>query len=127
MNSLEILKKSQTFAVIGVTTNHEKFGFRIYDCLKSLNKTVYGVTPIYKEVDGDLMYASLSDIPDQIEVAVFVVSKKYSLDYMKEAKALKIPYIWMQPGTYDEDYLKTLADMDLNVITDCVLVQSKNL
>ena len=109
MNSTDILRNAQTFAVIGVTTNKDKFGYRIYDCLKSLNKTVYGVTPVYKDVDGDPMYASLKSVPDTIDVAVFVVSQKYSQDYLIEAKALAIPYVWMQPGTYDLEYLDYIA------------------
>ena len=46
MNAKDILTHYQNFAVIGVTTNPDKFGYKIYQRLNEIEKTVYGVSPI---------------------------------------------------------------------------------
>ena len=44
MNAKDILTHYQNFAVIGVTTNPDKFGYKIYQRLNEIEKTVYGVS-----------------------------------------------------------------------------------
>ena len=83
MEAKEILLNKQNFAVIGVTTNQEKYGYKIYQRLKKLNKNVYGVSPIYNELNGETIYPNLSSIDNQIDVAVFVVNPKIALIYIE--------------------------------------------
>lgn len=125
MYAREVLKKSQSFAVIGVTTNQEKYGYRIYQFLKEINKTVYGVSPIYKEVAGDITYPNLAAIKDKVDVAVFVVNPKLSMDYLKECIDLGIKHIWLQPGTYDNELINVIKENNLNYYLNCVLVEGQ--
>lgn len=127
MEAKEILLNKQNFAVIGVTTNQEKYGYKIYQQLKKLNKNVYGVSPIYNELNGETIYPNLSSINTQIDVAVFVVNPKIALTYIEECKELKIKHIWLQPGTYDDNLIKIINESKLNYYLNCILVESKNI
>lgn len=127
MEAKEILLNKQNFAVIGVTTNQEKYGYKIYQRLKKLNKNVYGVSPIYNELNGETIYPNLSSIDNQIDVAVFVVNPKIALIYIEECKKLKIKHIWSQPGTYDDNLIKIIKESKLNYYLNCVLVESENM
>ena len=127
MEAKEILLNKQNFAVIGVTTNQEKYGYKIYQRLKKLNKNVYGVSPIYNELNGETIYPNLSSIDNQIDVAVFVVNPKIALIYIEECKKLKIKNIWLQPGTYDDNLIKIIKESKLNYYLNCVLVESENM
>lgn len=127
MEAKEILLNKQNFAVIGVTTNQEKYGYKIYQRLKKLNKNVYGVSPIYNELNGETIYPNLSSIDNQIDVAVFVVNPKIALIYIVECKKLKIKHIWLQPGTYDDNLIKIIKESKLNYYLNCVLVESENM
>jgi len=124
MNSTEILRKYKSFAVIGVTTNTEKYGYKVYQKLKELNKIVYGISPIYSDIDGDPTYPSLESVGKPIDIAVFIVNKKFGLSYLEEVQDLGIKYAWMQPGTYDEDFLGIIKDKGITPIPDCVLIQA---
>mgnify|MGYP002561492486 CR=1 FL=1 len=42
--------------------------FDFLDILKKLNKNVYGVSPIYNELNGETIYPNLSSIDNQIDV-----------------------------------------------------------
>ncbi|GFI41889.1 CoA-binding protein [Thomasclavelia cocleata] len=127
MNAKDILTNYQNFAVIGVTNNHNKFGYKIFQRLKQLNKTVFGISPIYKDIDGITMYSSLSEVNKKIDVAVFVVNPKFGIEYAKECQKLEINHIWLQPGTYDDNLISLIKYTNINYYPNCILVESQDI
>ena len=127
MNAKDVLINYQNFAVIGVTNNPDKYGYKIYQRLKQLNKTVYGISPIHKDIDGTITYPNLSAVNKKIDVAVFVVNPKLGVEYVKECQKLGINHIWLQPGTYDDILISLIKDTNTNYYLNCVLVESQNI
>ena len=121
METLEIFEKCTKFAVIGLKNDPSKYVYKIYKRLIEANYEVCGVSCDINELDGVKVYSSLKDIPSDIEVAVFVISKNKGYQYVDECKELNIPYLWFQPGTYDDDFLKYLEENNLNYYLNCVL------
>lgn len=121
MEANELLNTYSDFAVIGVTTDPEKYGYKIYQCLKRHHYHVSGISYAYKEVEGDPLYPSLLSVPQKIDVAVFVVSPKHGYEYIKQCLDLDIRYVWLQPGTYDDDFLAYLDTLPVHYYLDCVL------
>ena len=121
METLEIFEKCTKFAVIGLKNDPSKYVYKIYKRLIEANYEVYGVSCDINELDGVKVYSSLKDIPCDIEVAAFVISKNKGYQYVDECKELNIPYLWFQPGTYDDDFLKYLEENNLNYYLNCVL------
>lgn len=124
MNPKDILDKYYHFAVIGVSLNKEKYGYKIYNRLKDRGYDVYGVSPIYDHIDEDKLYPSLESIPHPIDVVVFVVNKNYAYEYVDEMVGLGIHYAWMQPHTYDDELLKYMRNVGITPILACVLVET---
>lgn len=122
MKEKELLEKAQNVVVIGSTQNKEKYGYKIYKKLKELNKNVVGISPIYKEIDGERTYLHLKDVPFEIDLAVFVVHPKHGIAYVEECAELKIQEIWLQPGTYDDAFLERINERGLYAHKACVLV-----
>lgn len=127
MNYTDILKTKQHWAVIGVSAKEDKYGYKVYAKLKELGKTVYGVSPVYKEIDGDPTYENLAAVHQPIDVVVFIVNKKFGKSYVDEMAKLHLHLAWMQPGTYDDELLAYMKEREITPILDCVLVQSENL
>lgn len=125
MSPKEILDKYYHFAVVGVTTNPDKFGYKIYKRLKDRGYDVYGVSPRYETLDGDRLYPSLEAIVQPIDVVVFVVKKEYAYDYVDEMAGLGIHYAWMQPNTYDDELLKYMHNIGIMPIEACILVETQ--
>lgn len=121
MDHLELLLSSKKVAVIGVTPNEEKYGFKIYRCLKEHHFETFGISPLYDNILGDKIYKNLSQLPVKPDLVVFVVSPKYGYDYVKECLSLNISPIWLQPGTYDEPFIQYLENHHMTYIQDCVL------
>lgn len=124
MNPKDILSKYYHFAVIGVSQNKEKYGFKIYQRLKDRGYDVYGISPIYNNVDGDPLYPSLEDIDHPIDVVVFVVKKEHAYNYVNEMAGLGVHYAWMQPNTYDDELLEYMKSVGITPIIGCILVET---
>ena len=124
MKPKDILNMYYHFAVIGVSQNKEKFGYRIFKRLREKEYDVYGVTPLYKEVDGIQLYSKLENIERPIDVVVFVIKKDYAYDYVEEMTQLGIHYAWMQPGTYDDQLLEHMRSVGITPILACILEET---
>lgn len=124
MKPKDILNKYYHFAVLGVSQNKDKFGYKILKRLIDRNYDVYGISPIYDKVDDIPLYNSLESVQGPIDVVVFVVNKKYAYDYVDEMTSLGIRYAWMQPHTYDDQLLKYMKSVGITPILACILVET---
>lgn len=113
----------KVWAVIGATHKTEKFGYKIYKCLKDHGYEVYPVNPNVASIDGDTCYSSLSDLPVVPSVVDFVIPEAAGLAAIDECIALGINTIWLQPGADKPAVLNKASEAGLHVIQDCVLVQ----
>lgn len=117
----EMLGK-KTWAVVGVTANEKKYGYKIWKKLLEHNYETYGVNPNYDEIQGNRIYSSLKDLPKKVDVIDMVVPPKISLTTLDEAKELGIKYIWFQPGTYNDEVIKKAKALGFEILyDDCVL------
>jgi hypothetical protein len=54
-----------------------------------------------------------------------VVSPKRGKPILEEVSQLGIWYIWLQPGTYDDELLKRIAELEFEAVQACVLVATR--
>lgn len=122
----EMLDK-KIWAVVGVTANKDKFGYKIWKKLMEHGYEIYGVNPNYDEIEGKKIYSSLKDLPKKIDVVDMVVPPKIGTKTLDEAKEQGIEYIWFQPGTHNDDIIKKAEDLGFKFIKDCVYATLKKL
>ena len=89
---LDRLLKPQTIALVGVSPREGTVG---HDMLKVLlsggyQGQVFLVNPRYDEIEGHKCYASLSDIPGQVDMAVLSVASHRMEPLFDEAIELNI-------------------------------------
>lgn len=119
----EMLEK-KNWAVVGVSPDENKFGFKVYDALKNHNYNVYGVNPKYDEVKGDKIFNELDQVVGDIECINFVVNPKITYKMIEKLDASKVSYLWFQPGAYDDNVLELTKKKGFNIVHDsCVLVE----
>lgn len=123
MNAQEMLKLEK-WAVIGASNKEDSFGSKIYKVLKETGHVVYPITPNYETVQGDKAYKSISDLPEKVDVAEFIVNREVGYKVIRECARVGIKNIWLQPGARSEEILKFAADSDMVVIQSCVLVET---
>lgn len=121
----EKMLEKKIWAVIGANQDPEKYGNMIYKKLRNRGYEVYPVNPVYDTVEGDKCYKDLSSLPKIPEVLDMVVSPKRGKAFIEEAARLGIKYIWLQPGTYDDELMKLINDLGLEAVQACVLVATR--
>jgi predicted CoA-binding protein len=122
----EMLDK-KIWAVVGVSGKKEKWGYRLYNILKENDYKVYGVSPNYDEIEGDIVYHSLKDVPEKVDVINMVVSPRISINILGEANSLGIEYVFFQPGSYNNEVVAKAEELGLKyLIGDCVYAILKN-
>lgn len=121
----ETMLEKKIWAVVGANQDPDKYGNMIYRKLKRLGYQVYPVNPMYEEIEGDTCYKDLSSLPVIPEVIDMVVSPKRGRAFIDEAARLGTNYIWLQPGTHDEELLKQIENLGLQSVQACVLVAAR--
>jgi acyl-CoA synthetase (NDP forming) len=69
----------RSVAVIGASSDANKFGGRTYTAMKlrRYRGGLYAVNPRASEVDGNRCYARVQDIPEQVDMAIIAVAAPY--------------------------------------------------
>ena len=122
-NIVQAFSRKNKWAVVGVSENKNKFGYKIYCFLRdNTNFLVYPVNPRVAQIDGRRCYSSLSDIPEKPDVVNFVVPPGIVSKVAREGMALGINYYWLQPGSEDEETITWLKNKGATVISNaCVM------
>lgn len=127
MDIKEKMLNSKTWAVVGVSSKEDKWGYKIWRILKEHGYNTYGVNPNYNEIEGEKIYKSLSDIPEKVDVIDMVVPKSVSITTLQEAKGLGIENVFFQPGSYDDKVVDQAEQLGLNyLVSDCIYATLKN-
>ncbi|MEM2906811.1 MAG: CoA-binding protein, partial [Candidatus Odinarchaeota archaeon] len=80
----DFLRRGRRVAVVGVSRDPGKYGYRVYFDLKSKGFEVYAVNPNIDSVEGDRVYASVLDLPVRVDLVVFVVPPAVGLKVLGE-------------------------------------------
>ena len=96
---IEEVMACKTFAVSGASRDEEKYGYKVYKALKNAGYTVYAVNPNADEIDGDPCYPGMFSLPGTVDCLVTVTPPDVTENTIREAAHLRVPYLWMQPGS----------------------------
>ncbi len=111
----------KVWAVVGVTENKEKFGYKIFKKLIEHGYETYGVNPKYSLIDGEKIYPDLKSLPKKVEAVDVVVPPKVTMGLLDEIHEMGIEYVWFQPGTYDDRVIEKAQNLGLSIVyDDCV-------
>ena len=124
MNIEEAMDK-KTWAVVGATDNPEKYGCKIFKKLKQMGYKVYPVNPNYDSLQGEKCYPNISSLPEVPEVVNMVVAPKHGIKVIEEAGTLGVKYIWLQPGTVNNEIITLAEEKGIKTIQACVLVEAR--
>lgn len=120
--SEDVMLGKKVWAVVGANQDPDKYGNKILKALVSRGYMVYPVNPLYEEVEGLKCYKDLSSIPEVPEVIDMVVSPKRGKAVLEEAAELGIKYIWLQPGTYNDEIMELIESKGLIAAKACILM-----
>ncbi len=117
----------RVWAVVGVSGNRDKFGYRVFRSLREAGYRVYGVNPNAQVVDGETIYPSLEALPERPEVVDVVVPPVVTLQIVSACARLGLDRVWLQPGAESELVLEYCREHGIAVVHGaCAMVHRKH-
>jgi hypothetical protein len=117
----------RVWAVVGASRDLRKFGYQIFRSLRDAGYVVYPVNPKGGELEGQKVYRSLAELPQLPEVVDMVVPPAVTEEVVREAHALGLTRIWMQPGAESDASLQYCQEHGIQVIHQaCAMVWKRN-
>jgi predicted CoA-binding protein len=113
---------SKVVAVIGASSNRAKFGNKALRAFRAEGYTVVPVNPNEPEVEGMKTYATVLDVPQQIDMATVYVPPEIGITLLPQFEQKGIPEIWMNPGAESDELLAEARRRKLNVIAACSII-----
>ena len=124
----EILLSTNTVASVGMSSNDEKESYWIVYFLKEQGYRMIPVNPTATEIFGEKAYASLSDVPDKIDVVQIFRKPEDVPPVVEDAIKIGAKVVWMQEGIVNEEAAQMARDAGLKVVMNaCMRATHKRL
>ncbi|HFU7089038.1 TPA: CoA-binding protein [Bacillus cereus] len=120
----EVLKKSKTIAVVGLSDKPERTSYMVSKAMQDAGYRIIPVNPTVDEVLGEKAVTSLKDIKEHVDIVNVFRRSEFLMDVAKEFVEIDADVFWAQLGVQDEDTYKLLKEKDYTVIMDrCIKVE----
>jgi uncharacterized protein len=109
-------------AVAGVSRGGKKFGNRVYRDLLRKGYRVYALNPNTTEAEGSPCYPDLAALPEPVDGVISVVPPQETEKLVREARAMGISQVWMQPGAESPAAIAFCVREGINVVAnECIM------
>lgn len=126
-NQINQFFQSLEYAVIGASSNRDKYGNKVLRCFIKHNKITYPVNPREEIIEGLQVIHSISNLPLEVKSISIITPPHITETIVVEAINKGIKNIWMQPGSESNKAIEICKKHQLNLITgSCILVLMDN-
>ena len=126
-SSVPTITPETTIAVVGVSTDPQKYGHRIFADLVKAGYVVFGVNPKGGEVAGQPLYPSLADLPQVPDLVMTVVPPAVTAKVVAQCQELGIKQIWMQPGSESDEAVEAAQAAGIATVSQACFMQHEHL
>jgi predicted CoA-binding protein len=122
----ELLKRSKTIAVVGLSDNPIRPSHGVSAYMQSHGYRIIPVNPHVASCLGQKAYASLTDVPEKIDIVNIFRRPEFVEEIVDQAIQLRIPAIWMQEEIVHEKAAEKARKAGILVIMDrCILQEHR--
>ena len=113
---------AKVVAVIGASSNRNKFGNRAVRAFRQQGYTVVPINPHEAEVEGLKTYASVLDVPGTIDMASIYLPPEIGEQIIGEIAQKGIAEVWLNPGAESDELIARARALDIQPIIACSIV-----
>ena len=113
-----LLREVKTIAVVGLSPNPARPAFRIARALQGFGYRVIPVRPKVAEVLGEKAYASLSEVPEKVDLIDVFRAAEHVGPLVDECLRLGLRRLWLQDGVVNEVAAEKAAAGGMTVVMD---------
>jgi hypothetical protein len=114
--------EQKTVAVIGASSNRDKFGNKALRAFERRGYKVIPINPNEPEVEGHKAYASVLDVPVPIDMATVYVPVRPGVSVMEQLAQKGVGEVWLNPGADDERVVAKAKELGLKVVQACSII-----
>jgi len=112
----------KTVAVIGASSDRNKFGNKALRAFRAEGYNVIPVNPNEPEVEGLRTYRSVADVPGTIDMATVYVQPDVVMSLLDDLERKGVAEIWVNPGAESDELMAEARRRKLNMIYACSIV-----
>jgi uncharacterized protein len=109
-------------AVIGASSNRNKFGNRAVRAFRQQGYTVIPINPHETEVEGLKSYASVLDVPGPIDMASLYLPPEVGEQVIGDIAQKGIAEVWLNPGAESDELIARARALNIQPIVACSIV-----
>jgi predicted CoA-binding protein len=113
-----VLRDCEVWAVVGLSHNSARAAFGVARFLQQHGKQIVPVHPAAEPVHGETGYATLADIPFEVECVDTFVRSELAGDIADQAIAIGASAVWFQLGVIDVAAAQRARDAGLDMVMD---------
>ena len=116
------MNEKKTVAVIGASSNRNKFGNKALRAFERQGYTVIPINPNESSVEGHKTFATVLDVPGDIDMATVYIPADAGVDVMEQLAKKGVGEVWLNPGADDDEVVDRARALGLNVIQACSII-----
>ena len=122
----DLLQRAKTIAVVGLSSNPLRPSHGVTAYMQSHGYRIIPVNPNVDESLGEKAYATLSDVPEKIDIVNIFRRSEFVEVIVDEAIRLKVSAIWMQEDVIHEKAAEKARQAGIFVVMDrCILKEHR--
>jgi uncharacterized protein len=122
-----LLGEAKAVAVVGLSSKPNRPSYEVAAYLQEHGYRILPVNPGEEEVLGERSYASLLDIPKDVEIDVVDVFRRAdeTPPVARDAVAVGAKVLWLQEGIVSQESYRIATDAGLEVIMGVCIMRTK--
>jgi hypothetical protein len=114
----KVLAQTETWAIVGLGDNPSRAAYGVARFLQQRGKRIVPVHPSAATVHGERGYATLADIPFQVDVVDVFRRSSDAGQFADEAIAIGAKAVWFQLDVVDEQAFERAREAGLDMVMD---------
>lgn len=115
-----------TIAVIGASSNREKYGNRAIHAWREAGWTVIPINPNEAEIEGLAAYPKIADVPGEVDVATMYVPAPLGLKIADAIIGKGVREVYLNPGAGSPELRDKLEAAGIEVHEACSIIASRS-
>ena len=113
-------------AIIGASVKRSKYGNKALRAFRERGDTVYPIHPAQREIEGIPAYASILDVPGDIDLATFYVPPRVGLRVIEEVARKGVKQVILNPGAESEELLRRAEELGIQTTIACSILMAEH-
>jgi len=117
-----VTSEKKSIAIIGASTNKDKYSNKAVRACRIQGYTVYPVTPKADEIEGLPAFPTITDIPGAVDIASLYVPPQVGIQLLPAIADKKVKELYVNPGAESDDLMAKAKELGIRAVSVCTIL-----